>query len=129
MHAPLKILAVDDEPNVTLSMRYVFSGPRYEITTAGSGQSALAMLAANPDWYDVVIVDQKMPHLTGIELVGAMRQYGVSGKIVVVSANLSEQVRAAYRNLGVQVMFSKPFNVDALRSSVDRLTASHEAAN
>ena len=123
MDAPLKILAVDNEPNVTLSLRYVFDGPRYDITTVSSGQAALATLQANRDGYDVMIVDQKMPNLTGMELVGAIRQRGITGKIIVVSAHLSEEIRAAYRGLGVHVMFSKPFNVDALRSAVERLAA------
>ena len=121
MNQVLKILAVDNEPTVTLSLRFVFSGPRYEITTVGSGQAALAMLGSNPDWYDVIIVDQKMPNLTGVELVSAIRNRGIRGKIIVVSAHLSAEIREAYRQLDVQVMFSKPFNVDMLRTAVERL--------
>ena len=117
----LKILAVDNEPTVTLSLRFVFSGPRYEIVTVESGPAALTILASNPDWYDVIIVDQKMPNLTGVELVQAIRSRGVRGKIVVVSAHLSPEIREAYKHLDVHVMFSKPFNVDLLRAAVDRL--------
>ena len=124
---PLKILAVDDEPNVAISMRYVFSLPRYEITTADSGQSALAILAANPNWYDIIIVDQRMPNQTGVELVRAIRQRGINGHVIVVSAHLSEEIRTAYRALDVHLMFSKPFNADTLRSSVDRLAAGSAA--
>jgi len=123
MDAPLKILAIDDEPSVTLSLRYVFSDPRYEVLCVENGNVALARLDAASDPYDVIIVDQKMPDLTGIELVEAIRKRGISGKIIVVSAYLSEEVRTAYERLDVHVMFPKPFNVDQLRSAVDRLTA------
>jgi CheY-like chemotaxis protein len=123
MGAPLRILAVDNEPSVTLSLRYVFSEPRYEVLCVENGNLALARLDATSDPYDVIIVDQKMPDLTGIELVEAIRQRGISGKIIVVSAYLSEDVREAYERLDVHVMFPKPFNVDQLRSAVDRLTA------
>ena len=117
-------MAVDNEPSVTLSMRYLFDGPRYEIITVDSGDAALARLDAEPDPFDVIIVDQKMPHLTGIELVGEIRKRGITGKIIVVSAHLSSEVREAYERMDVHIMFSKPFDIDMLRSAVDRLPAS-----
>ena len=123
MDAPLKILAVDNEPSVTLSLRYVFAGPRYEVTCVEDGNSALAILDVHSDPYDLIIVDQKMPNLTGVELVDAVRKRGIPGKIIVVSAHLSSEVREAYERMDVHVMFPKPFDVDQLRSAVDRLTA------
>jgi DNA-binding response OmpR family regulator len=122
MDAPLKILAVDNEPSVTLSLRFVFAGPRYELTCVENGNAALVRLDANSNLYDVIIVDEKMPHLTGVELVSAIRERGINGKIIVVSAHLSSEIRGAYERLGVHVMFGKPFNVEELRSAVDRLT-------
>jgi len=122
--APLRILAVDDEPSVTLSLRYVFSGPRYEVTCVDSGSSALVRLDSNSNPYDVIIVDQKMPDLTGVQLVDAIKGRGISLKIIVVSAHLTSKIREAYERLDVDVMFSKPFNVEELRSAVHRLTAS-----
>ena len=119
----LRILAVDNEPSVTLSMRFVFDGPRYEITTVNSGPAALSQLDSNPDHYDVIIVDEIMPSLTGVELVSAIRQRGITGKVIVVSAHLSRETRAAYQRLGVHVMLSKPFNIDILRLAVDRCAA------
>lgn len=120
MDAPFRILAVDNEPSVTLSLRYIFAGPQYEVLCAENGPAALASLDANSHLYDVIIVDQKMPNLTGVELVGAIRKRGIAGKIIVLSAHLSSEVRAAYERMDVHVMFSKPFNVDELRSAVDQ---------
>jgi CheY-like chemotaxis protein len=123
MDAPVRILAVDNEPSVTLSLQYVFSGPRYELTCVDSGNAALAKLDANLELYDIIIVDQKMPHLTGAELVSAIRQRGITGKIIALSAYLSSEIREAYERMDVHVMFSKPFNVTELRCAVDRLAA------
>ncbi len=123
MDVPLRILAVDNEPSVTLSLRYVFDGPRYEVTCVENGDAALARLDANFVPYDVIIVDQKMPNLTGVELVDAIRKRGIPGKIIVLSAHLSSETREAYERMDVRVMFDKPFNVDQLRIAVDRLTA------
>ena len=123
MDAALKILAVDNEPSVTLSLRYIFPGPRYELTGVEDGLDALARLNADSDRYDVIIVDQKMPHLTGVELVSAIRERGIPGKIIVVSAHISSEIREAYEQMDVHVMFGKPFDVRELRSAVDRLAA------
>jgi two-component system response regulator (stage 0 sporulation protein F) len=123
MDAPLRILAVDNEPSVTLSLSYVFADPRYEVTCVEDGDAALARLEADSDPYDVIIVDQKMPNLTGVELVDAIRKRRILSKIIVLSAHLSPEIRKAYEQMDVHVMFGKPFNVDHLRTAVDRLTA------
>src|SRR5436190_10676264 len=108
MDVPLRILAVDNEPSIILSMRFVFDGPRYELTCVGNGNAALARLDANSNLYDVIIVDQKMPGLTGLELVRAIRARGISGKIIVVSAYLTHEIREDFQQLGVDTLFSKP---------------------
>ncbi len=123
MQTTLKILAVDNEPSVTLALSYVFTRPRYELTAVGSGSEALARLDAGADAFDVIIVDQKMPELTGAELVAAIRERGVKSKVIVLSARLSSEVRAAYERMDVHVMFAKPFDIAELRTAVGRLAA------
>ena len=117
----VRILAVDNEPSVTLSLRYVFPAPKYEITCVESGHQALRQLATEPEPFDVIIVDEKMPNLSGSELVSEMRDRGIHSKIIVVSAHLSSETREAYERMDVHVMFSKPFNVDVLRAAVERV--------
>ena len=120
--APIRVLTVDDEPSVTLSLRYVFGDPRrYEVTGVSDGQAALTQLEASP--FDVVIVDEKMPNLTGVELVRKIKEQRNPAKIIVVSAQLSPEVCEDYESLNVHVMFSKPFDVEVLRSAVDRIVA------
>ena len=123
MGAPCRILTVDNEPSVALSLRYIFADVRYQVTAAKGGNEALAKLDANSDRYDVIIVDQKMPELTGVELVSAIRKRGVTSKIMVLSARLSSEIRAAYEQMDVHVMFAKPFDIAELRSAVDSLAA------
>jgi len=121
--APLRILAVDNEPSVTLSLRYVFAGSRYEIKTVESSEAALALVDANPNWYDVLIVDQIMPNLTGLELVQSVRKHGFSGKIIVVAADLMQETRESFEKLDVHTMLAKPFDIQVLRSAVEDLAA------
>src|SRR5450755_1521622 len=121
MNKALSILAVDNEQSVTVSLRFVFAGPRYEITTVGGADAALARLDSDP--FDIIIVDQKMPDVTGLDLVGAIRERGIAGKIIVVSADLSPEIRESFEGLKVDAIFPKPFDVSKLRAEVDRLAA------
>ena len=119
----LRILAVDNEPSVTFSLRHIFNGPRYELTAVENGDAALSRIDSGSGGYDVIIVDQKMPHMSGLELVEQLRKRGVDSKIMVLSAHLSSEVRAAYERMDVRVMFPKPFEVAVIRAAVDWLAA------
>jgi|ERR1700736_900685 CheY-like chemotaxis protein len=121
--AALRILAVDNEPSVTFSLRHIFNGPRYELTAVENGDAALSRIDSSLGRYDVIIVDQKMPHMTGLELVGEMRKRGISSKVMVLSADISSEIRDAYERMDVHLMFPKPFDVVELRSAVDQLVA------
>jgi len=121
--SPLRILAVDDEQLITISLGYVFADSRYELTCAEGSEEALATLHIHSDGFDVIIVDHKMPWSTGVELVGAIRERGIDSEIIVLSAHLSPDIREAYARLDVSVMISKPFSIHALRSAVDRIAA------
>ena len=123
MGSSLKILSVDDEPSITQSMRFIFERPTYELSSAHDGEAALARVAGDHDPFDVVITDTNMPGLSGIELVRQLRERNFPGKIMVLSAHLSTDVRAAYEAMEVDAMIEKPFSVKALRQTLDRLAA------
>ena len=122
MERVCRILAVDNEPSVTTAFRFVFDGPKYDITCVGSGKDALARLDYSTP-FDVIIVDQRMPNLTGVELVQEIRKRGIEGKIIVVSANLSSDIVEAYNRMQVSLMLPKPFDIRQLRSAVEELAA------
>lgn len=123
MRTALKILAVDDEPSITQSMRFIFERPLYEVTSAEDGDDALARFEENADPYDVIITDNNMPHLSGVELVRELRERSFPGKIMVLSAHLSPDIREAYEQMKVDIMIEKPFDVHELRRVLDGLSA------
>jgi DNA-binding response OmpR family regulator len=123
MSAVLKILAVDDEPAIAQSMRFIFTRPSYELSSALDGEAALAKMANAPEQFDVVITDDRMPGVSGVELVRQLREQQFSGKIVVLSAHLTRDVRAAYEEMEVDAMLEKPFSVKVLRAKLDQLAA------
>jgi CheY-like chemotaxis protein len=118
MNPALKILAVDDNPSITDAMPSIFAAPRYELTTANDGNRALEKLEAASSAFDIIIVDQQMPQLSGVELVREIRERGIPTKIMVLSAHLTPEIREAYEQMGVHVLLSKPFVREELRVAV-----------
>lgn len=121
MDAPLNILAVDDEPSVTHSLSFVLGGPARRLTTASDGDEALERVATDRPPFDVIITDNNMPRLSGLELVRRLRAENFGGKIVILSAHLTEEIRLAYTALKVDTMLAKPFDVGELRKVIERL--------
>jgi DNA-binding response OmpR family regulator len=123
MKSALKILAVDDNPSIRESMPFIFAEPRYQVRTEPDGDRALAELDTKPNSYDVIIVDQKMPQMTGVEFVQGIKRRGITSKIVVLSAHLSAEARVAYVEMDVDAMIEKPFDIQKLRQEINRVAA------
>ena len=121
MKTELRILAVEDETAVAQFLALVLCGPRCKVETACDGLDALGKISAAPVPFDIVITDHKMPRRTGLELVRELRARNFGGKIAVLSAYLTPPNVQAYEDLRVDVMLTKPFDIDQLRHAVDIL--------
>jgi DNA-binding response OmpR family regulator len=114
----LNILAVEDETAVAQLLALVLGGPNCKVATASNAEKALAKIDAAKRPFDVVITDHRMPRVSGLELVRELRARKFAGKVVVLSAHLAEGNIKAYQKLGVNMMISKPFDVDELRRTI-----------
>ena len=71
--AKKKILAVDDDATALGALRQILSQKGYEVTTAGNGQDAVAILSGEAT-FDLVILDVAMPGMTGYEVCRTIRK-------------------------------------------------------
>lgn len=115
---PLNILLAEDERSVAFSISFALKADGHRIEIATDGEQALAKLTAEPGAFDLLITDNNMPRVTGLELVRRLRETPFSGKILVLSAHLSVENRAAYSALRVDGMIPKPFDLYQLRTVV-----------
>jgi CheY-like chemotaxis protein len=118
----LRILTVEDEPAVTQLLALILGGPGAKITNACDGRMALMKIAAAAEPFDVIITDHNMPRVSGLELVHRLRLRKFAGKIVVLSAYLTEENIQAYEELQVDMMLAKPFDVGELELAINLLT-------
>jgi DNA-binding response OmpR family regulator len=114
----MQILVVEDEKAVAHMIAMVLGGPSSKVVSAKSGWEALIKIGATARPFDVVITDHRMPRMTGLELVRQLRAKNFSGKILVLSAHLSDEDIHAYEELSVDMMMSKPFDFDELQQAM-----------
>ncbi len=80
-----RVLVVDDEVNVRLSMELHLRRAGYEVSTAEDGEAALAAILQGT--FDIVLCDLIMPKLTGVQLLDALAARGISIDLVLMSAH------------------------------------------
>jgi CheY-like chemotaxis protein len=115
----LRILTVEDDPAVAFALRAVLERPDRSLSCASTGREALEMTGANA--FDLVITDNYMPEIGGLELTRRLRQQNFSGKILVLSGDVSQEKRQAYTDLGVDGIVEKPFDIHALNLAIDEI--------
>ncbi len=114
----MQILVVEDEKAVAHMIATVLGGPASKVISARSGWEALIKIGATAQPFDVVITDHRMPRMTGLQFVRQLRKQNFGGKILVLSAYLSDEDIQAYEDLNVDMMMSKPFDFDELQQAM-----------
>ena len=115
---PRHILVVDDEPLIRQSVQMLLEDDGYIVDEAGSGPEALAKFA--PGKFDMIFTDYCMPDMRGDQLAAAIKMRSPKQAIVMITA-FPEKLPCSDVPLGgVDSFICKPFDVDALRTAIDR---------
>ena len=93
----MRLLVVDDDLSVGKLLRAIFETEGWEVDYAASGDECLTMVAAAPP--DVIVLDNMMPGLTGIDTARRLRGSGFDKPIVLFSAYLGPDLQTAVREL------------------------------
>jgi CheY-like chemotaxis protein len=96
----MKVLIVDDDPDICFAMRTLMQGEGWETGEAMSGDEALRRLDELTG-FDAIVLDYRMPGLTGIELARNLREEGIFPPMILCSAYLNADVEAEAKALGV----------------------------
>jgi DNA-binding response OmpR family regulator len=117
-----KVLLVDDDIEILESMRTVLESRGYEILVARDGNQGLAM--AESEEPDLVVLDMMMPKRSGFLVLEKLRRSRpVPMRVIMITANEGSRHKAYAEMLGVDDYIRKPFAMDRLLDSVDRLLA------
>ncbi len=115
-----RVLLVEDNPINALLARALLTREGCEIDHASRGEEALA--AVKVGTYDLILMDMRMPGLSGVDTAGAMRSLGIETPIVALTANAFEEDRRACLTAGMNDFLVKPISPDTLRAILSRWT-------
>lgn len=118
-----KILIVDDEPNIVMSLEYAFKKQGFEVFIARDGGEALEI--AKEKIPDLVLLDIMMPNVDGYQTLTEIRQTASlkETKVVFLTAkNKATDIEKGLK-LGVDDYLTKPFSIKTIVSKVKELLA------
>ena len=116
-----KILIVDDEPNIVMTLEYTFKKSNYEVFIARDGQEALDILKTN--YPDVIILDIMMPMVDGFATLEQIRKDEnlEHTKVMFLSAKNKESDIEKGLALGADAYMTKPFSIKKVVEKVEEL--------
>jgi DNA-binding response OmpR family regulator len=118
-----KILIVDDEPNIVISLEFLMKKEGFEVAVAGDGEEALAKVAAfGPD---LLLLDVMMPKKSGFEVCEALRADPARAGLLIVMLTAKGRDTEVAKGiaLGADAYVTKPFSTKELVAKVKEMLA------
>ncbi|MEO6702083.1 MAG: response regulator [Jatrophihabitantaceae bacterium] len=107
----MRVLVVDDEPQIVQALTMNLRARRYEVHVAGDGAGALEVAAKYPP--DVVLLDLGLPDMDGVEVIHGLRAAS-SAPIIVLSGRIGASDKVGALDAGADDYVTKPFGMDEL---------------
>jgi DNA-binding response OmpR family regulator len=117
-----RIMVVDDEPDLTLCYRLSLEYHGFEVETFNDPRKALSNF--KPDYYDLVVLDIKMPLMDGFELYSEIKKIDSKAKVCFLTASelyYKEFRKKGYNALEKDLFIRKPIENEKMLKEMDRL--------
>jgi two-component system alkaline phosphatase synthesis response regulator PhoP len=114
-----RILLIEDEPGLVLTVSDLLSTEGYEVESAGDGETGLSKAVAGK--FDLVILDIMLPRKTGFDVCRELRQKGIDVAILMLTAKTQVVDRVVGLKLGADDYLTKPFDPAELLARVEAL--------
>jgi two-component system alkaline phosphatase synthesis response regulator PhoP len=114
-----RVLLVEDEPGLLLTLTDRLSSEGYAIETASEGEAGLERASSEP--FDLIILDVMLPRLNGFDVCRDLRQRGVSTPIIMLTARGQVVDKVVGLKLGADDYVTKPFEMIELLARIESL--------
>ncbi|PXV61925.1 response regulator [Halanaerobium congolense] len=122
-----KVLIVDDEKNIRLTLKTALSKAGYEVETAVNGEDGLTKLKGEE--IPVVLLDMKMPGMDGIQFLKEVTEKDIATKVIMITGYGSVETAVETLKLGAVDYLRKPFKPEEIISIVEDVFERHEMEN
>lgn len=121
-----RIMLVEDEPNIIVSLTFLLERAGFEVSTETSGQAALDAVLADPP--DALVLDVMLPGLDGFEVLRRIRADARAGKlpVLMLTAKGQREDRKTAMQSGADIFITKPFSNTEVVEAVQKLAAAGE---
>jgi two-component system response regulator (stage 0 sporulation protein F) len=121
--AKKKILIVDDAGPVVVLCVNVLQALGYAVKGANRGETAVELM--RKEAFDLMVLDYKMPGMTGFEVFQQARALHPGMAVVLVTGHGTPDIINEANRLGFNAILLKPFTSDELRGTVEKVLADH----
>ena len=115
---PVKVLAIDDDIEMTELLRFILESDLFDITTTNSGLDGIKLIRKHR--YDVVIVDLSMPIMDGFEVCKEIRKFS-NIPILILSAIKKPEIIVQALDEGADDYLVKPITKDVLAAHLNKI--------
>lgn len=112
------ILLVDDDPSVLRVTEMILGKENYRVLCAVDGRRALAVFVREMDSIKAVLTDINLPYIDGVALIQTIQQMRRDVIFIASTGQADQPRRAELQKLGVTSFLSKPYNADALLTTL-----------
>lgn len=122
MNTPIKILIVDDEVKACNNLKRFLDRTGFVVDVAHNGEDALDKI----EGFDprVILLDVKMPGLTGDELVKMIKEWKPKIHVIMVSGVKNSDIKRECFDKGAFAFLEKPVKLDLLKNTIDEALGS-----
>jgi DNA-binding NtrC family response regulator len=110
------ILVIDDDLGTRETFTWVLTAYGFRVTSVSSG--AKAVTVGKSGHFDLMVVDLRLPDISGIEVIKSLQRDGSDVRFVLVSAFLTSAIADEARRLGALSVLEKPLTVEHLMTHV-----------
>lgn len=115
----VSVLIVDDEVNIRLTLSKILTKKGYIVSTAENGLSAVE--SVKKEHFDVIIMDVRMPQMSGLEALIHIKQIRPTANIIFMSAFSVEDMIKDILKGGTYAMLKKPLNIDEVINLIEAI--------
>jgi len=108
----MRVLIVEDEPNLRQQLQNTLEGAGYAVDTAGDGEEGLFL--GETENYDAIVLDLGLPEIDGLTVLDRWRKQGKSTPVLVLTARDSWSDKVAGLDAGADDYVAKPFQTEEL---------------
>jgi len=118
-HEHKRVMVVDDEPTITEYLNELLMSVGHQVSVYTSSKDALAEFNKSPDHFDVVITDQTMPDILGVELIAAMKVVRPELPVILCTGYAASDIKEALKGFELVQFLEKPVKRGELLAMVN----------